>query len=439
MHPAGQLVRQLTHGAGCRRTHGTWHAKRILTRHSACLKSTLAGLPERPLPRRGLQTWLGLRAGDIDQPAPENLPVTGKQGRVVDVLRRGARPDTCRRPRSLIVEPGAAAAPDGGWTSLGGANPGGDAGLPPGGLSAERSHVQAELPWNVLVTSTDTAGDQGLALRWRLLTTGFLLLVTIAVVASALVLRTVSREMAVARLQSDFVAAVSHEFRTPLTTLRQFTEMLREQPHLDQERRALCYDTQARATDRLTRLVESVLDFGRIEAGAQPYRFELQDGVALVRRVVDDFRGEPQASDWTIAYSGDGAAPLTCDPDALARAVWNLLDNALKYSRPGTCIDVAVRARGGAVRIAVQDRGLGIAPHEQRAIFAKFQRGDEARLRGIRGTGLGLAMVHQIVRAHSGHVDVESAPGAGSTFTIVLPAPAACAAHIEAHSAPSSL
>jgi signal transduction histidine kinase len=218
----------------------------------------------------------------------------------------------------------------------GGAAPLVDAGLLPGGLSAERSHVQAELPWNVLVTSTDTAGDQGFAFRWRLLTTGFLLLVSIAVGASALVLRTVRREMAVARLQSDFVAAVSHEFRTPLTTLRQFTEMLREQPHLDQERRALCYDAQARATDRLTRLVESVLDFGRMEAGAQPYRFELQDGAGLVRRVVDDFRGEPQASDWTIAYTGGEAAPLTCDSDALARVAWNLLDNAVKYSLPST-------------------------------------------------------------------------------------------------------
>ncbi len=143
------------------------------------------------------------------------------------------------------------------------------------------------------VTSIGTAGDSGLELRWRILTTGFLLLVGIALVASALVLRTVSREIAVARLQSDFVAAVSHEFRTPLTALRQFTEMLREQPHLDQERRALCYDAQARATDRLTRLVESVLDFGRMEVCAQPYRFEPHDAAALVRCIVDDFRGEP--------------------------------------------------------------------------------------------------------------------------------------------------
>lgn len=303
----------------------------------------------------------------------------------------------------------------------------GDSGETNASPKARRSAKEAELPWSIEATSMDPPGRQGnFALRRRSLIAGFMLLAAMALTASYLIVRAVTRELAVARLQSDFVAAVSHEFRTPLTALRQFTDMLRENERLGRdegkERRILCYEAQSRATDRLTKLVESLLDFGRMEAGARRYRFEQRDCAELVGRVVDDFREEIKPAGYEVKFHGNGSAPIDVDGEALARAVWNLLDNAVKYSPDHRTVEAGVERRGPDVRIAIGDRGIGIPAGERAAIFSKFQRGQQARTLGIQGTGIGLTMVDEIVRAHHGHIEVESEPGKGSTFTIVLPA-----------------
>jgi signal transduction histidine kinase len=265
----------------------------------------------------------------------------------------------------------------------------------------------------------------GFTTRRRLLISGFVLLVVMASAACYFVLRAVKRERAVARVQSDFVAAVSHEFRTPLTTLAQFTERLREHPRLDEESRRVCYDAQGRATARLTRLVESLLDFGRTESGARRYDFEQTDCSELVQRVVDDFRGEAAAAGHGIEFHRNGPVPVDADREALSRAVWNLIENAVKYSppQPGVVqeVEVGLDRTEGQVRIAVRDRGIGIPAHERDTVFKRFQRGEQARQRGILGTGIGLAMVAEIVKAHHGQVEVQSQPGEGTTFTIILP------------------
>lgn len=290
------------------------------------------------------------------------------------------------------------------------------------GPKTVRAAAESALPWSVVIASLDPPVERSdFARRRQWLGAGFVLLVSMALVASYLIVRAVNREIAVARLQSDFVAAVSHEFRTPLTALRQFTDMLREHPVLDDDRRRTAYDAQSRATDRLTRLVESLLDFGSMEAGARRYRFEQRDGTELVRRVVDDFRAEARAAGYDIEFRGNGSAPIDTDDEALARAVSNLLDNAVKYSPKPSRIEVGLHTRDGQVFIAVRDHGIGIPAHEQAEVFSKFYRGEQARTRGIKGTGIGLAMVDEIVKAHHGHVEVESEPGKGSTFTIVLP------------------
>jgi signal transduction histidine kinase len=201
---------------------------------------------------------------------------------------------------------------------------------------------------------------------------GFALIAVLTLAASWLILRAVTREVAVARLQSDFVAAVSHEFRTPLTALRQFTDRLLEQPDLDADRRRLCYDVQSRATDRLARLVESVLDFGRMEAGARPYHFEPRDCTELVQRVVDDFRVQPQASGHRVEFERNGSIPIDADDEALSRAVWNLLDNAVKYSPDRTPIEVTLVRRAAQVAISVRDRGLGIPPQSSGRFSRSF-------------------------------------------------------------------
>jgi signal transduction histidine kinase len=278
------------------------------------------------------------------------------------------------------------------------------------------------LPWSVEVSAADRAEIVAqFAQRRRLMTAGLATLALIVLAASYFVGRAVSRELAAARLQSDFVSAVSHEFRTPLTSMRQFTEMLVEDEGLGPEKRRAYYGAQERATRRLSRLVESLLDFGRMEAGARPYRLEPIDAGRLATSTLEEFRQESGADQLVAecAVPDEGPA-VKADGDALAQALWNLFDNAVKYSEARPFIRIEVEA-GDPVAIRVRDRGVGIPPSERKRIFRKFVRGSSAGITGIKGTGIGLAMVKHIVDAHGGRVLVDAAPGGGSVFTIQLP------------------
>jgi len=288
--------------------------------------------------------------------------------------------------------------------------------------ATRRTASASGLPWAIVAWNRDLEGDlRGSAQRRRLIVSGLGALGLLVVASSYLIGRSVSRELAVARLQSDFVSAVSHEFRTPLTSLAQFTEILTEHEDAPVEKRRTFHEAQARATRRLTRLVESLLDFGRMEAGARPYRLEPLDACDLVENVVRDFRQELSEAGFTIDFNGQaGHAMVNADRDALAQALWNLLDNAVKYSGNNRTVRVELEADGD-VAIRVRDSGYGIARCEQEQIFRKFARGSAAREHDIKGTGIGLAMVKHIVDAHGGRVVVDSEPEQGSTFAIVLP------------------
>jgi signal transduction histidine kinase len=288
---------------------------------------------------------------------------------------------------------------------------------------SRRLSLATGLPWTVLAASTDVAEElRAFTQRRRLIITGLAALGLLIVAASYLIGRAVSRELAVARLQSDFVSAVSHEFRTPLTSLAQFTEMLAEHESAPVEKRRAYHEAQARATRRLTRLVESLLDFGRMEAGARPYRLEPLDAAELAASVVRDFQQDATAAGFTVSCGvPTGSAIVNADREALTQAIWNLLDNAVKYSGDSRVVSVGVDANG-EVRIRVRDEGFGIPAHELKRIFRKFSRGSAATEHGIKGTGIGLAMVKHIVDAHAGRIAVDSEPGRGTTFTLILPA-----------------
>jgi signal transduction histidine kinase len=278
------------------------------------------------------------------------------------------------------------------------------------------------LPWDIALVNADPeAVLNQFAQRRRLMMMGLGLLALLVVAASYLISRAVSRELAAARLQSDFVSAVSHEFRTPLTSMRQFTEMLVEDDNLPEEKRRLFYSAQDRATRRLSRLVESLLDFGRMEAGARPYRLERLDAGRLVKATVEEFKQETNSNSLVMECSAPDEGPMVkADREAPAQALWNLLDNAVKYSSGSPVVHVEVEA-GNPVAVRVRDQGFGILPSEKDRILRKFVRGSSAKACGIKGTGIGLAMVKHIVDAHGGKILVESEPGKGSTFTILLP------------------
>lgn len=285
-----------------------------------------------------------------------------------------------------------------------------------------RTTVETRLPFALRVASADPGRIAGeLAARRRLMLAGFAVATVLVLVGIYAVARAVTRELAVARLQSDFVAAVSHEFRTPLTAMRQLTELLASGRVAGEDRRAQYYDVLKREGERLHRLVEGLLDFGRMEAGAQEFRFEPWNATALVRQTVEDFRTEASGRGYQVELEVSGAdCTVRADREAFARALWNLLDNAVRYSPDHRTVWVRVGGEDGRVAISVQDRGAGIHKDEQNRVFQKFVRGSSAGVTNAKGTGIGLAMVHHIVKAHGGEIRLESEPGVGSTFTVML-------------------
>jgi signal transduction histidine kinase len=288
----------------------------------------------------------------------------------------------------------------------------------------QRSAADTGLPWTLVVAAGEAQPDlPEFAARRRNLAASLGTLLLLIGAGSYFTWRAVNRELGVARLQSDFVSAVSHEFRTPLTALRQFNELLEDEDGPTAAQRRRYYQAQTRATERLHRLVESLLDFGRMEAGRRPYQFTQVDAAALAHDVTAEFLSENTGRGFEVRCTSDPAPhPVSADSDALSRAIWNLLDNAVKYSGDSRTVELRVSRSNGSVAIAVLDHGIGIPASERTAVFQKFVRGTAAMSGGIRGTGLGLAMVAQIVEAHSGTLALQSIEGQGSTFTIVLPA-----------------
>ena len=288
---------------------------------------------------------------------------------------------------------------------------------------AIRSSAETQLPWTLRVLSQDPQAELAQEMnRRRLLLLSFALLFAFVSVGSYFIARAVTRELEVARLQSDFVSAVSHEFRTPLASLCQLSEMLTDGRVPGETRRQEYYEGLRRASERLYRLVETLLDFGRMQAGAQQYRFELVEMGPFFREVVEPFALEAGERGYRVDVAElPHLPPVQADREALARALWNLLDNAVKYSPQNKTVWAKATCENGRVAISVTDKGLGIATHEQKRIFKKFVRADSAEVAGAKGTGLGLTMVEHIVAAHGGQVHVDSEPGVGSTFTILLP------------------
>jgi signal transduction histidine kinase len=280
---------------------------------------------------------------------------------------------------------------------------------------------ETSLPWTVHAMRAAAPGH-GLD-RASIFGLSVVVLAAALIVGGAYVIgRAIARDVAVANLQSDFVSAVSHEFRTPLTTLRQLSELLASGRVSSDARRQEFYETLLAESGRLHRLVEGLLNFGRMEAGAAEYRLEEVDVAVLVRDVVAEFHREVPHAGNGVTVTAASAVPLVrADRPALSRVIWNLLDNAVKYSPDNRAVQVDVGVDAGRVELRVRDRGIGIPPHERAAIFGKFVRGDAARRTNIQGAGVGLAIVRRIVEAHGGEIRVESAVAEGSTFTVTLP------------------
>jgi signal transduction histidine kinase len=250
------------------------------------------------------------------------------------------------------------------------------------------------------------------------------IVMTLALIAAVtLMLRTASREMKLSRMKSDFVSNVSHELRTPLASIRVLAELLNlgrvKEPDRVREYGAYI-ESEGR---RLTNVINNILDFSRIESGRMLFNLESCDLKELVNETLDAFAVHLKQNGFTLSYDPpqNELPKVVIDPDAIALALTNLLDNAIKYSRDVKEIKVSVTQSVRFVAVSVSDRGIGIAADEHEKIFEKFYRIGSGLVHDVKGSGLGLSLVKHIVMAHQGRITVRSKPGEGSAFTIQLP------------------
>ncbi|HUP36035.1 MAG TPA: HAMP domain-containing sensor histidine kinase [Candidatus Limnocylindria bacterium] len=234
--------------------------------------------------------------------------------------------------------------------------------------------------------------------------------------------RLMGRESEIARLKSDFVANVSHDLKTPLALIRMFAETLEMDRVPDERRRREYYAVLTRESERLSRLIDNVLDFSRIESGRQRYEIVSGPVEPILHDVVESFRHPIEQQGFAVETAIEPDLPdVPLDGEALKQALANLVDNAMKYSGDRRRIRVAARRDGGGVAVEVADEGIGIPVSERERIFEKFYRIGRSETQGRRGSGVGLALVKHIVEAHGGRVTVDGRPGEGSRFTLHLP------------------
>lgn len=237
-----------------------------------------------------------------------------------------------------------------------------------------------------------------------------------------LVYANVRRELRLSRLKSDFVANVSHELKTPLALIRLFAETLELGRVPTEDKAKRYYRVINKESQRLTQLINNILDFSRIEAGRKEYHFQATDVGAVVGEVVEAYRFsiEQQGFELEVQIAED-LPEAVVDPEALSQALLNLMNNSIKYSGEGKYIGLDVRSGESSILISVSDRGVGIPKAEQKKIFEKFYRVEDSLIHTTKGSGLGLSLVRHIVDAHGGSVEIESEPGKGSTFRLVVP------------------
>jgi signal transduction histidine kinase len=232
----------------------------------------------------------------------------------------------------------------------------------------------------------------------------------------------VNKEMALARLKSDFVSNVSHELRTPLALIRLYAETLELGRITTSDKKQQYYRIIRKESERLSALINNILDFSRIEAGRKEYEFRETDIAELIRNTLDSYRYQIEQQGFAFEENIDMDLPAVyVDREAIARALVNLMNNALKYSCEQKFLGVKLYRDNGTVKLEVADRGIGIARRDQAKIFEKFYRAGDPLVHNTKGSGLGLSLVRHITQAHGGDITVESTPGKGSKFILSIP------------------
>jgi len=289
--------------------------------------------------------------------------------------------------------------------------------------ASARRIIWYEMPlWEVRIYPSDPEALVRMARRRRQWYMA-VVLVAVGAIFSGLyfTFRSVSREVELARLKTEFVSNVSHELKTPLTSIRMFGEMLKLGRASRPEKRQMYYEIITSESERLSHLIDNVLDFSRIEEGRRRYAFRMEPVREVIASAVERFRRLMKGRVEIEADIAPELPKLEIDQDALTQALFNLLDNAAKYSGKDPRVRVEASAENGWVLVKVIDWGIGIDRQDQERIFDKFYRAHTMEAAQAGGSGLGLTLVRHIVQAHGGDVSVSSVRGKGSTFTIRIP------------------
>jgi signal transduction histidine kinase len=295
--------------------------------------------------------------------------------------------------------------------------------LSPEGALARRSLAPWLPGWTLVAKHIDPEGLQA-TIRWQRARRIVLVLVAILLVGVGGLItgRLVSRELDLARLKTSFAANVSHELRSPITQIRLKGESLQLDLVEDEDDRRHHYDAIVRESERLSRLVDNVLDFAAIERGTKNYAIRPNDLGMTLRNATQSMRVSMEARNLSFDADIPDELPMVPhDQEAIAQALTNLLSNAAKYGAQGKWIGLSTNVLPDGVEIYVADKGIGIDRDEIPRIFDQYYRSQDPRARSLKGTGIGLAIVKYIMEAHGGQVTVSSTPGRGSVFTLFLP------------------
>ena len=250
----------------------------------------------------------------------------------------------------------------------------------------------------------------------------FIVLLMLVLIAGVVfVFRNIRKEMELARIKSDFVSNVSHELRTPLALISMFAETLEMGRLKTEEKKKEYYSIISKEAGRLSRIVNKILSFSKIEAGKKEYRFSKININNLLEDIFKTYQFHLQNSGFKFSFKCDAAVPeIDADPEAISEAVINLLDNAVKYCTDKKEVMITTGKEGSSVYVEISDKGIGISEEAQKKIFDKFYRVSDGLVHNTKGTGLGLTLVKHIMDAHHGEIKVKSKPNEGSSFKLIF-------------------
>jgi len=250
----------------------------------------------------------------------------------------------------------------------------------------------------------------------------FILIVLLMLLGFIFILYTLSVELRLNKLKSEFISNVSHELKSPLTSIHMMTEMLHHNRVENEERKAEYYSAMLEESEHLSHLIDNILDFSRIDEDRKKFEFIDLDLDKLTREFIKSIREMIRETGFEISYScPNKVSVIRADRNAILQVLYNLVDNAIKFSGASRKIDINLIFKDNEIQLSVKDYGIGISIKDQEKIFERFYRCRESQQSGIRGSGIGLTIVKKIVEDHGGYLTLDSRPGEGSVFTVRIP------------------